>query len=147
MFEDKEVEHCGEEEFVKRASARSREAQDSDSALRALSEQLSTPAKSKPFCVALKHDILQALSSGGTPSTSDVDSVNFGVDTILFSAIRAIANGNTCADWLNQNDVYLAMLILGRPEIDMECFYERVRQECKTEIKAYEENFLKNENQ
>ena len=105
-----------------------------------LDEKLTTRLQTKQFCKALKRDILEVTGSIGNSFVEDT--VNIQVDTLVFSAVRAIAAGTSCEVWASSDEVQMALLCLGHPELDFERFYECVCQNCKEEIDAYKKEAL-----
>ena len=84
---------------------------------------------------ALKREILEATGSVGNSFVEDT--VNIQVDALVFSAVRAIAASTSCEVWASSDEVQMALLCLGHPELDFERFFECVSQNCKEEINAY----------
>lgn len=105
-----------------------------------LDEQLTKRVQAKQFCKALKMDVLEATGSIGNSFVEDT--VNNQVDALVFSAVRAIAAGTSCEAWASSDEVQMALLCLGHPELDFERFYECVCQNCKEEIDAYKKEAL-----
>ena len=105
-----------------------------------LDERLTTRIQAKQFCKALKRDVLEAIGSIGNSFVED--KVNIQVDVLVFSAVRAIAVGTSCEVWASSDEVQMALLCLGHPELDFDGFYECVCQNCKEEIDAYKKEAL-----
>ncbi len=106
--------------------------------LNEIDENLSTRIQAKRFCGELKKEIVEATGSIGNPSHENT--VNYFVDTLVFSAVRAIATGTPCWIWASEEDVTMTLISLGSPTLDFEGFYECVSQNCRTEIKAYKKS-------
>ena len=60
----------------------------------------------------------------------------------MFSAVRAIAAGTSCEVWASSDEVQMALLCLGHPELDFKRFFECVNRNCKEEIEAYKKGTL-----
>ena len=105
-----------------------------------LDELLTTRIQAKEFCKTLKRDILEATGSIGNSFVEDT--VNIQVDVLVFSAVKAIAAGTSCEAWASSDEVQMALLCLGHPELDFERFYECVCQNCNEEIDAYKKEAL-----
>ena len=105
-----------------------------------LDEKLTTRIQAKQFCEALKREILEATGSVGNSFVEDT--VNIQVDALVFSAVRAIAASTSCEVWVSSDEVQMALLCLGHPELDFERFFECVHQNCVEEIDAYKKRTL-----
>ena len=106
--------------------------------LNELDKKLSTRIQAKRFCKKLKKEIVEATGSIGNPSQEEA--VNFFVDTLVFSAVRAIAAGTPCRIWASEEEVTIALISLGSPVLNFEGFYDCVSRNCRTEINAYKKS-------
>ena len=96
-------------------------------------EKLTAQIRRKRFVKALKTDLKNAmLTSGQSVGENEIISIDQNIDRIVFATIWTIVNNKSDEDW--REDIWLPLMCLGCPELDMDGFRNLVAANCKKEI-------------